>query len=78
MYQLLTNFVVLPSISEVMLYDYVFAENGLVAYKYGELIGKQVFFHYIIIFLIFLLDNFLNINACLLLNVDIYLAVVRI
>lgn len=25
-------------------YDYVFAENGLVAYKNGELIGTQVIF----------------------------------
>lgn len=39
-YFLLTRFSLHSSVTS--LYDYVFSENGLVAYKNGELIAKQV------------------------------------
>lgn len=33
-------------------FDYVFAENGLVAYKNGQLIGKMVWLKFVIIYYI--------------------------
>ena len=38
------------SLTELMKYPYVFAENGLVAYRNGELAAKQVIFGFKLIY----------------------------